>query len=325
MRIRREAEGLRNRFADLYDFAPIGYFTLDEVGVIREANLAGAVQLGVERESLIGAGFATFLVPDSRPGFAAFCASVLAGGATETSEVPFAAQAGREVWYAQVQGRADAAGAAVFVRLVVTDITDRRRAEDALVESEADARSFFVNMVDACAVCELVVDERGDPVDIRLVDVNPAFERALSLPSGQIVGQTAFMILPTLHHEWLGLFLEVSRQRTFIQVEDAYPALDRWYHLTAYPVRGGGWPWSSATSPSAVRPRPNARGSPRSSGGRTRSCSGSRTWRATTSRSHSETSSRSPSSSSAAARVNSARMRTSTSRSSSRAACACSG
>ncbi len=134
MRTRRETEGLRNRYADLYDFAPVGYFTLDEAGAIREANLAGAVQLGVDRESLIGAGFATFLHPDSRPGFAAFQDRILASGATETYEVAFAAQAGREAWYAQVRGRADAAGAAVFVRLVVTDITERKEAEAALQE-----------------------------------------------------------------------------------------------------------------------------------------------------------------------------------------------
>ena len=122
---------------------------------------------------------------------------------------------------------------------VGTDSTGRRRAEEALVESEADARSFFKNMIDPCAICEMVVDERGEPADIRLVDVNPAFEQTLSLPSHLIIGQTAFMIFPAQYREWLDLFLEVSRQRTFIRVEDPHPALDRWYHVTGSPVRHG--------------------------------------------------------------------------------------
>ncbi|MEN6342963.1 MAG: PAS domain-containing protein [Methanospirillum sp.] len=130
-------------------------------------------------------------------------------------------------------------GALLGFRGTTRDVTERRRAEEALAESEADARSFFTNMVDACAICELVVDERGGPVDLRLVDVNPAFARTLSLPAELLIGQTAFMILPTLHREWLDLFLEVSRQRAFIQVEDPFPALDRRYHVTGFPVRNG--------------------------------------------------------------------------------------
>jgi len=146
-----------------------------------------------------------------------------------------------EVRWIQFKGRgmSDEAGALSRVIGVVIDVTDRRRAEEALAESEAAARSFFTNMVDACAICELVVDERGGPVDLRLVDVNPAFARTLSLPAELLIGQTAFMILPTLHREWLDLFLEVSRQRTFIQVEDPFPALDRRYHVTGFPVRNG--------------------------------------------------------------------------------------
>jgi PAS domain-containing protein len=39
----------RDRYADLYDFAPVGYFTLDHEGKIIEVNLAGAQLLGLER------------------------------------------------------------------------------------------------------------------------------------------------------------------------------------------------------------------------------------------------------------------------------------
>ena len=48
-----ETEDALAKYSDLYDFAPIGLFALDEQGQIQEVNLAGAKLLGVERRNLI--------------------------------------------------------------------------------------------------------------------------------------------------------------------------------------------------------------------------------------------------------------------------------
>ncbi len=52
-RAQAEIEESRARYADLYDFAPVGYLTLDERGLVMEANLTLAKQLGIERTHLI--------------------------------------------------------------------------------------------------------------------------------------------------------------------------------------------------------------------------------------------------------------------------------
>ena len=54
----------RNTYAELYDFAPVGYFTFDTNGVIREANLTGARLLGTEKQLLAGSPFTAF-IPDA--------------------------------------------------------------------------------------------------------------------------------------------------------------------------------------------------------------------------------------------------------------------
>ena len=56
-----ETEEARRKYSDLYDFAPIGYFTLDAQGVILEANLTGAALLGLNRRGLIRRGFRRFV------------------------------------------------------------------------------------------------------------------------------------------------------------------------------------------------------------------------------------------------------------------------
>ena len=48
---KRHLEAYRDRYVDLYDFAPLGYVTLDKDGYVQEINLAGAKLLGVERDA----------------------------------------------------------------------------------------------------------------------------------------------------------------------------------------------------------------------------------------------------------------------------------
>ena len=58
---REELELSRDTYAELYDYAPVGYFTFDAHGVIREVNLSGAQLLGVERQQLTNKPFAGFI------------------------------------------------------------------------------------------------------------------------------------------------------------------------------------------------------------------------------------------------------------------------
>ncbi len=63
-RVQAEIEESRARYADLYDFAPVGYLTIDESGVVVEANLTLARQLGIERSSLLNKPFYRFFGQD---------------------------------------------------------------------------------------------------------------------------------------------------------------------------------------------------------------------------------------------------------------------
>jgi two-component system, cell cycle sensor histidine kinase and response regulator CckA len=59
--LRNEVEAARDKYCDLYDFAPVGYFTLDTNGGIQEVNLTGASLLGEERRRLFGTLFYRFI------------------------------------------------------------------------------------------------------------------------------------------------------------------------------------------------------------------------------------------------------------------------
>src|SRR5659263_119459 len=62
-KVQNELEDARNRYSDLYDFAPIGYFTFDKNGLILQVNLTGAKKLGIERKNLIKKPFSLYIAP----------------------------------------------------------------------------------------------------------------------------------------------------------------------------------------------------------------------------------------------------------------------
>jgi PAS domain S-box-containing protein len=131
---RDELETTLEEYTDLYDFAPVGYFTLDHEGVILRVNLTGAGLLGVERSRLAGRRFRFFVTNETRPAFAAFLKKVFTSTAKEACEVSILKE-GNAPLCVQVEGVATASGQECRIALI--DLTERKRAEALLLEKAA--------------------------------------------------------------------------------------------------------------------------------------------------------------------------------------------
>ena len=81
------AETALKKYTMLYDFAPLGYFTLDNYGTICELNFTGAEMLGEKRFALINSNFKLFISDDSLPVFNKFFSKVYTSNAKESCEV----------------------------------------------------------------------------------------------------------------------------------------------------------------------------------------------------------------------------------------------
>lgn len=84
---KNQAELASEKYTELYDFAPSGYFILSPKGVILELNLAGAEMLGKERSKLKNAVFSLFVSPYSKSGFGLFLTKVFENKNKESCEV----------------------------------------------------------------------------------------------------------------------------------------------------------------------------------------------------------------------------------------------
>jgi hypothetical protein len=81
------AEAALKKYTMLYDFAPMGYFTLDAEGTILELNFTGAEMLEDKRISLVGTNFKLFVSDISKPAFATFFKKVFSSNSKESCEI----------------------------------------------------------------------------------------------------------------------------------------------------------------------------------------------------------------------------------------------
>lgn len=109
-RAQAELAGARDRFVDLYDFAPVGYFTLDAQGVIVQYNLAGAIMLDVLRSQPRPHRFAAFVKPEFRAVFNDFLGEKLRGRCRRSCELVLLATAHRPQRYVRIQAVTDEGG-----------------------------------------------------------------------------------------------------------------------------------------------------------------------------------------------------------------------
>jgi len=75
------------KYTMLYDFAPMGYFTLDSNGMISDLNFTGAEMLGDRRFSLINASFRSFVIDASKQVFNDFFTKISNGNTKESCKV----------------------------------------------------------------------------------------------------------------------------------------------------------------------------------------------------------------------------------------------
>ena len=170
-RTQQELEASRDNYAELYDVAPVGYFVLDQKGVILEANLTVCGLLGRARAFLMGKPFASFVNEEDGNTLYLHFRQVLETQSKQTCDIRLAKNDGSQIPLrldSLVLGSQD--GSPTVFRTTVSDITRRRHAEEALYASELRYRRLFESTQDGI----LIVDfDTGKILDVNqyLIDM----------------------------------------------------------------------------------------------------------------------------------------------------------
>jgi PAS domain S-box-containing protein len=128
---RDRMEAALEKYTDLYDYAPVGYFSLDAQGQILEVNLRGAAMLGLERSQLIHRNIKRFVAPASQAILLGLLKQVFAGHSKQACEA-ILLKAGGQAFVANLHAISAASpnGPRAWCRLAVSDISALKRAEE---------------------------------------------------------------------------------------------------------------------------------------------------------------------------------------------------
>jgi|GEM_PF-3189396 len=239
----RSLEEHRRRLQALMDNLPgMAYRCRNDPDWTMEMVSGGCLALtGHSSEALIGnrdLSFADLIHAEDRgPVWEQVQATVLAGRPF-TLNYRIATREGREktVWE-QGLGVHDKEGRLVALEGFIMDVSDLRAAEAALRESETKYRSLFEGMIDGCALHEIVYDESARPVDYRILDVNPAYEKILGIPREKAVNRLATEVYADETPPYLDIYAQVAEGGEPVSFETPYEPFQQSFRINVISLR----------------------------------------------------------------------------------------
>jgi PAS domain S-box-containing protein len=181
LRVQGELEESRNRFAELYDFAPVGYFTFDPSGLIREVNLTGAALLGRKRQLLTEKPFGAFIADaGGQAVFADHLAGVLQGQGMQKCEIGLAGRDGAVI-HGQFQSvRVETSECEEGY--VLSSIVDGTVAKELETEIQ-DAREYAESIVETVRKPLVVLNS-----DLKILTANHSFYETFQVTPEETIG-----------------------------------------------------------------------------------------------------------------------------------------
>jgi diguanylate cyclase (GGDEF)-like protein/PAS domain S-box-containing protein len=170
----------RDSYLDLYEFAPVGYLTLNGRGVISKVNRTSTVLLGAERQKLLRRLFDRFVVRQDRDRYRRMFVNLTQHDERQACELVLQRGDG-STFRAQLDGvRAATGNGRPVARITLTDVTDRTRAEEELrIAAAAFESQEGMFIADSKRV---------------ILRVNGAFSVITGLAADEVVGQTTRLI-----------------------------------------------------------------------------------------------------------------------------------
>ena len=194
-------------------------------------------QLGLTAQDMIGKTDYDFLRKDDAEKLAKLKRQVLETACTVNVELPLVSPQGESQFFSgSYVPKYDAKGQIDGLIGYFKNVSDRKKGEDDLRQSEERYRTLFETLLEGFCIVEMVFDEENKPVDYRFLETNPAFEKQTGLHEAR--GRLMRDLAPDNETHWFELYGKVAVTGKPIRFVNEAKALNRWYEVHAYRVGG---------------------------------------------------------------------------------------
>lgn len=220
----------------LYQDAPLPYQSLNESGHITEVNQAWLNTLGYSKDEVIGKWFGDFLKPNSTEKFMEKFPQFKAEGEICNIELEMKRKDGSTL-FTEFNGKIkrDANGNFQRTQCIFQDITKQIKAERKLNESKERYKLFFNNPLMGFALCEIITDTKGEPVDFVYLKVNQAFEDLTGLKKEEVLNKKVTdVLIPEEVAEIIQIYGKVALTGESTVFQYPIPSLNKYYEVSAF-------------------------------------------------------------------------------------------
>jgi PAS domain S-box-containing protein len=151
-RTQQRLEAYKDRYVDLYDFAPLGYVTFDKDGYVQEVNLAGAQMLGVDRNALTGYPFCDYVASEDREAFRDHLRRCANDHSEVTSEMRLVTKSGQTITAHVRSVPVEGPDEETLCKTAITDISERKNLADELEQERDLLRTLIDSLPDYISV-----------------------------------------------------------------------------------------------------------------------------------------------------------------------------
>ncbi len=222
------------RYQQLFEHSTDGILILDaESGEVVDVNPCLINLLGYSHEVFLGKQLWEIgLFKDIAGSKEAFI-DLQSKGYTRYDNLPLETAAGQRIDVEFTSNAYNVAGGKL-VQCDIRDVSERKRAADALRESERKAKQLITKMMNAFALHELIYDDQGEPCDYRIIEVNPAWENIVGMKSEMVVGKTLKEVMPDIEDLWIERYNRIVETSIPEEFEEYRVATGKYFHCYAY-------------------------------------------------------------------------------------------